>query len=287
MQAGGLLISCIPIISGADEAWRMFPTNPNDCLLMVNPRLREGADMAAAARVAKKILYGVRANAEARRQFAPRYLTNVIRNVPAITAGRDIRSLTDAYRGTPAVIAAAGPTLDDAIDDLRGVTEHALLIAADTALRPLLDAGIAPQLVAALDPGPLNARHFQSLPDCPDTWLVAESALDRSATAPFDGRTFWFHVSNHHPWPWLNQIGIDVGRLDVWGSVITAAFQTACLAGCDPIVLVGADLAYTDGRPVLPGDDIRVRLGVDDIDRQASRGCVARAHRCEQAMPCV
>jgi hypothetical protein len=181
-----------PDYSGADEAWRMFPNNANDCLLMVNPRLKEGSpEVAAAARTAQKILYGVRANAAARRQFAPRYLTNVIRNTPAIATGGDVRALTNAFQGIPAVIAAAGPSLDAAIPELQRMNGQGLLIAVDTALRPMLEAGITPQLVTALDPSLLNARHFQMLADCPDTWLVAESALDRGAAAPFDGRTFW------------------------------------------------------------------------------------------------
>ena len=243
-----------PDYAGADEAWRMFPNNANDCLLMVNPRLREGSpEVAAAARTAQKILYGVRANAAARRQFAPRYLTNVIRNVPAIASGGDVRALTNAFQGIPAVIAGAGPSLDAAMPELQRMTGRGLLIAVDTALRPMLDAGITPQLVTALDPSLLNARHFQMLAECPDTWLVAESALDRSAAAPFDQRTFWLRIAKHHPWPWLNACGIEVGQIDVWGSVLTGAFQLACVAGCDPIIFVGADLAFTDGRPYCRG----------------------------------
>jgi hypothetical protein len=107
--------------------------------------------------------------------------------------------------------------------------------------------------VTALDPSLLNARHFQMLADCPDTWLVAESALDRGAAAPFDGRTFWLRIAKHHPWPWLNACGIEVGHIDVWGSVLTGAFQLACVAGCDPIIFVGADLAFTGGRPYCRG----------------------------------
>ena len=76
---------------------------------------------------------------------------------------------------------------------------------------------------------------------------------NRQATAAFEGRTFWFRAANHHPWPWFNELGLDVGRLDVWGLVLTGAFQLACLAGCDPIVIVGADLSYTDGRPYARG----------------------------------
>jgi len=243
-----------PDYAGADEAWRLFPNNANDCLLMVNPRLNDGSpEVAAAARTAQKILYGVRANAAARRQFAPRYLTNVIRNVPAIASGGDVRALTNAFKGIPAVIAAAGPSLDAAMPELQRMAGRGLLIAVDTALRPMLDAGINPQLVTALDPSLLNARHFQMLAECPDTWLVAESALDRSAAAPFDQRTFWLRVAKHHPWPWLNACGVEVGQIDVWGSVLTGAFSLAYVAGCDPIIFVGADLAFTGGRPYCRG----------------------------------
>ena len=206
-----------------------------------------------AAQTLKKIVFAARANAEARRQFAPRYLVNSLQNAPAMAAGRDVRVLTDAYRGVPAVIAAAGPSLDPAIDRLRAVAGRCLLIAVDTALRPLLSAGIEPHLAIGLDPSELNARHFHRLSACPATWLLTESALDPRANRHFGARTLWFRVSDHEPWPWYREHGLDVGLIDVWGSVITAAFEAAVLAGCDPIVFVGADLAFTGGRPYARG----------------------------------
>ena len=113
-------------------------------VIVVDPAVtRDGGPPAvAAAQTLKRIVFGARANAEARRQFAPRYLTNSLRNAAAIATGRDVRELADAYRGVPAVIAAAGPSLDRVIDGLRGVASRALLISADTALRPLLTAGV-------------------------------------------------------------------------------------------------------------------------------------------------
>jgi hypothetical protein len=238
-----------PDYTGADEAWRLFPQSSGDPLVLMHPDLPPGEEVGRAAQVLKRILFGVRANADARRRFAPRYLTNTILNLPPIVAGSDVRALADRFRGTPAVIVAAGPSLDMAIDDLRARQDHALLIATDTALRPLLTAGIAPPLVVGLDPSTANLRHFLALPECRNTWLVAESALDPACTSAFGDRTFWFRVSKHQPWPWLNTLGIDIGQIDVWGSVLTGALQLAFLAGCDPIVIVGADLSYTGGRP--------------------------------------
>jgi hypothetical protein len=246
--AGRLVYLADPGYAGADEAWRIFK-HKDEPKIVVHAGTLRAPGHARATEVLKKILGGVKANAQARKRFAPRYVTNVLRNIPAIVSGHDVRSLTNAYRGMPAVIAAAGPSLDTALPTLHDAARRTLMIACDTALRPLLHSGLHPQLVVGADPSTINARHFQSLPDCSKTWLVAESALDPSALAPFHGRTLWFRLATHHPWPWLNTLGLDVGLVDMWGSVLTAAFQVACLAGCDPIVIVGADLSHTGGHP--------------------------------------
>jgi hypothetical protein len=255
LETGRLIHLAGPDYHGAAEASRTFPDNVDDHVVVVDPAIAAaaGAEAVQAARILKTIVFGARANAEARRQLAPRYLANSLENASAILRGRDVAALTNAYRGVPAVIAAAGPSLDRAIAEWDRVDGRGLVIAADTALRPLLNAGRAPHLVVGLDPSELNGRHFRGLPACPDTSLVSESALDPAASRHFNDRTFWFRVANHEPWPWYAEMGLDVALVEVWGSVITAAFQVALLAGCDPIVFVGADLSYTDGRPYCRG----------------------------------
>jgi len=254
-QAAGRLACLVdPDYPGADEAWRLFPASPDAHRLLVDPAVATGTPAAVrAVRVAKQIVFGAKANAEARRRFAPGYLVGTLNNIPEVLHGHDVRSLTDFYKGCPAVITGAGPSLDDSLAELARLRDRFVLIAADTSLRPLLDHGLAPELVVAVDPQALNARHFHALPDCSRTWLVSEASIDPTVVAPFDRRTFWFRVADHHPWPWLHEMGIDVGRIDVWGSVVTAAFQIAVLAGCDPIIFAGADLAFTGGRPYCRG----------------------------------
>lgn len=251
--SGRLIYLADPDYTGADNAWRLLPLNGDRPLVLSHPDLRRTEGVGRAKQILKRILFGVEANAAARQRFAPRYLTNSIRNIPAILRGHDVATLRDAYRGVPAVVVAAGPSLNAAIEPLRTARRRALVIAVDTALRPLLVGGVAPQLVVGMDPGIANLRHFLSLPECRDTWLVAESALDPRAAHHFGDRTLWFRVANHQPWPWLRQHGIDVAQLDVWGSVLTGAYQVACLAGCDPIVFAGADLAYPGGQSYARG----------------------------------
>ena len=66
---------------------------------------------------------------------------------------------------------------DEILPRLAEAKRHAVLIASDTALRPLLAAEVSPHLVVSLDPQPFNARHLTALPSVPDTWLVAEAIL--------------------------------------------------------------------------------------------------------------
>jgi hypothetical protein len=151
------------------------------------------------------------------------------------------------------VVCAAGPSLNRNLAELAPRRDRVVLIAADTALKPVLAAGLEPDFVVALDPSPLNARHLMALPPLPRTWLVAEAALDGSALRAFEGRTLFFRVGDNDPWPWLQACRVDCALLPAWGSVLTAAFELAVRLGCDPVAFAGADLAYTGGQTYCRG----------------------------------
>ena len=219
--------------------------------VMVNSAVARNlpAETLLAARKARDVAVGLCGNDEARRRFAPGYLLNTLANVPAIAAESDVQNLTGIFQSRPAVLVAAGPSLDANIKTLAALHERAIVIATDTALSPLQEAGVEPHIVVAVDPGASNAKHLsRARHAAPHTWLVAEASLGPEAVESFRNRTFFFEVSGHEPWPWLNGAGVRIGRLSAWGSVLTSAFDLACVLGCNPIVFAGADLAFTGGR---------------------------------------
>ena len=78
--------------------------------------------------------------------------------------------------------------------------------------------------------------------------------MDPAVFEQFQGRTFIFQVSQHHPWPWLRELGIERDTLRAWGSVATSAFDLAdTRMGCNPIIFTGQDLAYSEGRSYCRG----------------------------------
>ena len=244
-----------PGYAGLDDVVRALEPDCEQPVIVGDPALlaTRREDVAQATRLVMKAWFGARANQEARRKFAGPYLLNTLRNRGALAAGGDAAVLAGLTPGVPVVVVAAGPSLDRVLPEIAAVRDRALVVAVDTAARPLLGAGITPDLIVALDPSEVNATHLADLPACPDTPLVAEGSLDPHALASFHGRTLFFRVADHHPWPWLRSLGHDRHLLRAWGSVLTTAFDLALTMGADPIAFVGADLAFTDGRPYARG----------------------------------
>lgn len=255
LSSGRLSIVWAPSFEGLDRLVPSLDPRTGDPIVIVNPVVARAysAHTEVALRHAKRVWFDARANREAARRNAGRYLLNTLRNLPALRQAKSVSQLDGLARGVPTVVAAAGPSLDRDLPHIAAHRERALVIAVDTALRPLLNANVTPDLVVAVDPTETNARHLVELPLCPDTYLVGEGSLDPEAFSTFQDRVFAFRVADHHPWPWLHECGLDVGRLRAWGSVLTTAFDLALRMGCDPIVFAGADLAFTGGRPYARG----------------------------------
>jgi hypothetical protein len=209
-------------------------------------------DVVRAQSALARLAFQSGANDGARRASAGRYLLHTLANAPRISREANVAVLADLFAGIPAVIVAAGPSLDRNIAELAAVKDQVLIVACDTAARPLMSVGIDPHIIVAADSSRANAAHLTGLPPS-KAWPVAEGSLHPSAFVHFDQRTFIFRVADHHPWAWLRSLGIDAARVDTWGSVATSAFSLAQMLGCGPVALIGADFAFTDGRPYCRG----------------------------------
>lgn len=210
------------------------------------------ADVLRAKAALSKLAFQGSANDGARRASAGRYLLQTLVNAPRLARETDVLALSSLFTGIPAVVVAAGPSLDRNLRDLATVADRVLIVACDTAARPLLTAGLDPHFIIAADSSRSNAAHLSSLPPT-RAWLVSEGSLHPSAFTHFSGRTFIFRVADHHPWPWLQSAGVDAARLDTWGSVATCAYSLARMFDCGPIAFAGADFAFTNGRPYCRG----------------------------------
>jgi hypothetical protein len=252
-NAGRLAVLVGPDYAGAAAVARKFRDLPS-ATVRIHPALERErpADVARAKQALTQIVFQASANEGARKASAGRQVLQTLANLPRLAREGDAASLTGQFPNLPAIIVAAGPSLDQNVHDLAPVLDRAIVIACDTAARPLISIGIEPDFIVAADSSRANAAHLTSLPPS-RSWLVAEPSLHPSAFAHFDERTFMFRVAKHQPWPWLREIGLDRALLDTWGSVATTGFSLALAIGANPIVFAGADFAFTGGRPYCRG----------------------------------
>ena len=172
------------------------------------------------------------------------YFENAVRNL-RFAGDPVVGNLFGRFEGVPLVLVSAGPSLDRNIRHLQGLDQRCFILAVDTALRPLLAAGVKPHAVMIADPSQLNAQHILgAMP--PETYLIAEQAVDPSAFRTAT-RRFQFSVGVF-PDGLYREFGLDRTALAVWGSVATAALDLACRMGADPVIFVGQDFAYSWGR---------------------------------------
>lgn len=173
------------------------------------------------------------------------FLDNFVQNVHKAAVSPGVAKFSGTFSGVPAVIVSAGPSLDKNIHELRGWSENALVLSTDTALKPLLLAGIDPHFVVSGDPSELNYRHVERASSS-KALFVADATAFPAIFDEFEGRTITciFENSALHS---LSDLLGNKGTLRAWGSVATMALDFALLLGCNPIIFIGQDLAYTNG----------------------------------------
>jgi len=171
---------------------------------------------------------------------------NIFENLPTIINSPPVSSLFDKYTGSPAVVVAAGPSLDKNKSALASVKGRFLIISVDTAIGPLLSAGVAPDIVVAIDSQYENYLHVAGY-DQPGTLFALspivwpELARERAGGSVFIG-------NNEPMFEWIEDIIGKRGDVKAGGSVATTAFDLAVKLGCSPIIFVGQDMAYTNDK---------------------------------------
>lgn len=169
---------------------------------------------------------------------------NTILNLPAIAEATGINSLQDQWKDKPAIVVAAGPSLDRNVEQLKDIGNRVPIMVVDTALRTLLRHGITPHFVISTDPSELNRRHFETLELPERSALICEEELYWEICRMWKGPIIHSSLEKTEIGRWIDaQLG-PFGFVRKGLSVGNAAFLFAALMGADPLILVGFDLAY-------------------------------------------
>ncbi len=170
------------------------------------------------------------------------FQTNTAMNFRPALKNPGIPLLYNKFQGRPVFVIAPGPSLEKNVRMLRAVKGKALIIACDTAVRPLLRNGIEPDCIATIDFQPLNYFKLRGV-DTSFAYLLPSIEVTPYIPLNHKGRMFnYFHSDTTERIfsPILGRKGI----VATGGSVLTDAFSMACMFGADPVVLMGVDLGF-------------------------------------------
>ena len=173
--------------------------------------------------------------------------------------------LQGAFEGKPAVVVAAGPSLDKQLGLLRRIRDRVVVIGIGQTTRALRQAGILPDLVHVLESRDVS----HPLTDAGDTsdLIVAPSADADPAIFDVPSRAkFTVTAAGGALGVWIAKATGEEHFSMGGGTVAQGAVGMAQMLGCNPIALIGQDLAFTDGRAYAKGtayDFVEVEMKED------------------------
>ena len=184
-------------------------------------------------------------------RFDKLWAYNIASNVVEIATHYGVNRFFNKYKNIPAVIVSAGPSLEKNIRKLKEMKNKAIIIAVDTAMKPLSSHGISPHFVITIDPQKKNSKYFRNV-HFEDTVLIAESSVDHEAVESFNGAEYFIDSIFPLAKYFMKYLG-NRGDITMGGSVSTAAYDFAIRIGADPIIMVGLDLSFPNHQTHIKG----------------------------------
>lgn len=164
-------------------------------------------------------------------------------------------------KAIPAIVVSAGPSLSNNIMELKKAVGKAFIIAVDTAVKPLVKAGIIPDMFAMLDgKKPLELVEVDEVREIP---MVAYVTGAKSIFNYHMGKKFFLDENYRYVQDLFAMNGKEIYQLPGGGSVATLAFSLVCHLGFDKIILVGQDLAFTGNKSHADGT-FKEKMDIED-----------------------
>lgn len=153
---------------------------------------------------------------------------------------RNVGELFGKWKDKPIIIASSGPSLNKNKHLLKDIKDRVFIFSAGSALKPLLDAGVKPDMFCIIDPQPMTYKQIEGYEDM-DIPLVFLDTASAYTVSMYKGPKYIacndesrLHNKKH--------------LISTGGSVATAVMDMAIKFGGNPIIFVGQDLAFTNNQ---------------------------------------
>ena len=169
---------------------------------------------------------------------------NRIRNMALFREARNVDVLKGAFRGKPAILVSAGPSLDQSMAQLKKAMGRCVIIAVDSAAVPLLNNGIIPDFVTTLDFRDHNSDKLSPhlIKDAPFSLVaVISSSVPTARRLSLNHLFYCFQDNDTQQWM-IDALKVQ-HQMKPAGTVASLSLSFAQMIDADPIIMVGHDFA--------------------------------------------
>ena len=183
---------------------------------------------------------------------------NEIYNMLFLEGCRSGEQLKNRFpKDMPVIIVAAGPSLEKNMDLINEAKGKAFIIVVDTTVGRVMEKGIKPDAVISMDgEKPVDMFKVKGIEDVP---FLAEVGTSSDVLEYVRPKDLFFISANSGIWKEMfKKMDSGIADIELGLSVTTAAVAVAVSWGITKIILIGADLAFTndcsDGSDSKAGD---------------------------------
>lgn len=182
--------------------------------------------------------------------FVGPFHLNLFQNILALPSAHIGANLYGLFKNVPAIICGAGPSLEKNGHLLAQLKEHALIITGGSGLNALDAFDLQPHIAVGIDPNRAQlSRLFAA-----NSWMTPfffRSRINHKALEAMHGEWVFLEGSEGHGLPlWIEeQLGISthLEPLAEGYNIVNLCSSLAIALGCNPIIYVGVDMAYSSG----------------------------------------
>lgn len=169
------------------------------------------------------------------------WFNSFLRNIKAMAHSTPADALENVFNKKPAIIVSAGPSLEKNVHKLKAIQDKFVLITGGRTLKTLLNEGIQPDFLCVVDPIENTYKLVKDSLECKAP-LVFYEGSNPDVVNEYCAKKIYFtgqYFTNEF-------LGKEVKTLAYGGSVAHTCLGLAVHLGCDPILFIGQDFAFTN-----------------------------------------
>lgn len=198
----------------------------------------------------KKQINSLIVDTTTRKTLTQKWLSNYVVNIKKLKESSNADGFLGKFKDVPGFIVSAGASLEDNIHLLKGIKDKCLLLSASSARLSMKQHGISPHMFMTVDASDGETRIVENVDiDIDNEYMVYSNQLTPKSLDIFDGKKIFINYnSDFYTTNFLNWAGIKSGFIMSAPSVANTCFDFLFKLGCNPIIFIGQDLAFTKNK---------------------------------------